>query len=249
MKKKNEDLRKGNIYLKEFIPTTETFWNQMGAYNEATFQAQMAMIVLTIALTYLVFAKPSNRTNNFMKAFLSFIFAWNGIVFFLIYKNPISTFLGAPLFIIVAILFAVDIFMKKIEFRFPDLKRQRFITTLWVLLVFLYPLIGFALGHYYPRTILPVAPCSLIVFAIALVAAAIPKVDKKVYVSLLPWALMALPKCFGVLDCYEDCILFVAGVYGPILLVKNLKIIGRRQKKWVKDCHLRNGKIFSGVRS
>lgn len=211
------------------MPTTETFWNQMGAYNEATFPAQIAMIVLAIALTYLVFAKPSNKTNNFMKAFLSFVFAWNGIVFFLIYaKNPISTFFGAPLFIIVAILFAVDIFMKKIEFRFLDLKRQRFITIFWVLLVFLYPLIGIALGHSYPKTCMPMAPCPLTVFAIALVAATIPHVDKKVYILLPPWAILSLPKCLGALDCYEDCILFVAGVYGLILPVKNWKIIGRR---------------------
>jgi len=59
------------------------------------------------------------------------------------------------------------------------------------------------------------------------VAAAIPKVDKKVYVLLLPWALMALPKCFGALECYEDCILFSARVYGLVMLVKNWRAIGK----------------------
>jgi len=34
---------------------------------------------------------------------------------------------------------------------------------------------------------------------------------------------MGLPKCFGVLDCYEDCTLFVAGVYGLIVLIRNWK--------------------------
>ena len=60
-------------------------------------------------------------------------------------------------------------------------------------------------------------------FAITLVAAAAPQVDKKVFVALLPWALMALPKCFGALDCYEDCILFAAGVYGLVVLIRNWK--------------------------
>jgi hypothetical protein len=36
---------------------------------------------------------------------------------------------------------------------------------------------------------LPIAPCPLTVFAIALVTAAIPKVDKKIYMLLLPWVL------------------------------------------------------------
>ena len=165
-----------------------------------------------------------------MKGFLSFVFVWDGIVWFLIFaKSPMSTFFG-PLFVIVAILFAVDIFMKKIEFRLPDVKWQRYITIFWVLLAFLYPVIGLALGHYYPKTCTPMMPCPLTVFAIALVTAAIPKVDKKVYVLLLPWALMGLPKCLGALECYEDCILFIAGVYGLIMLVRNWKAIGKNQK-------------------
>ena len=65
-------------------------------------------------------------------------------------------------------------------------------------------------------------------FAIALVAAAVPRVDRKAYVLLLVWALMGLPKCLGALDCYEDCILFGAGVYGLVLLVANWGAIGRR---------------------
>lgn len=213
------------------MPTTETFWNQIGAYNDATFPMQIIMVVVGIALTFLVFAKPSARANNLMKAFLSFTFAWNAIVFFLIFaKSPISTFFAAPLFIIVAILFAVDIFTKKIDFRLPDVKWVRYLTFFWVLLVFLYPLIGMAFGHYYPKTCTPMMPCPLTVFAIALVAAAIPKVDKKVYILLLPWALTSVGKCLGALECYEDCVLFGAGVYGLIMLVKNWNVIGKNQR-------------------
>ena len=127
------------------MPTTETFWNQMEAYNNATLPVQIIMIVIAVILTCFVFAKPNTKINILMKVFLSLAFAWNGIVFFLIYaKGPISYFLGAPLFITVAVLFAVDIFTKKIEFRFPDLKWQKYVTIFWVLLVFLYPLIGLA---------------------------------------------------------------------------------------------------------
>jgi hypothetical protein len=63
-------------------------------------------------------------------------------------------------------------------------------------------------------------PCTLTTFAIALVAAAAPRVDRKVFVLLLPWALMALPMCLGALDCREDCILFALGVYGLVELVR-----------------------------
>jgi len=172
---------------------------------------------LAATLTYFVFAKANATANTIMKLFLCFAFAWNGI-----------SAVASALFIIVAILFALDISNKKIEFRLPVTGWQRYLTVFWILLVFLYPVIGLAFGHYYPETCMPMAPCPLTVFAIALVAAAIPRVDKKVYVLLLPWAILSLPKCLGALDCYEDCILFAAGVYGLILLVKNWKTIDVR---------------------
>jgi hypothetical protein len=204
--------------------STETFWMRLGAYNEATLPIQAVMIIIAAFLTYRVFAKPGAKTDVWMKAFLSFAFAWNGVVFFLFFaRNPISTFTGVPLFIVVAALFAVDILTKKTQFRLPDAKWRKVLTVLWILLAFLYPLIGWTLGHAYPKTCTPMMPCPLTVFALGLVAAAAPKVDKKVFAFLLPWALLGLPKCLGALDCYEDCILFAAGVYGLIVLIKDWK--------------------------
>jgi hypothetical protein len=206
------------------VANSEVFWSRVGAYNEATWPISIAMIVAAIFLTYRVFCRPNAKTDVWTKAFLSLAFAWNGIVFFLVFvKNPISTFMGAPLFLVISLLFAVDILTKKTRFRPPEAMWKKAITVLWIALVFLYPVIGWPLGHVYPKVLLPVFPCPLTVFAIALVAAAAPNADKKVFVLLLPWALMALPKCFGALDCYEDCILFAAGVYGIIVLVRNWK--------------------------
>jgi hypothetical protein len=128
--------------------------------------------------------------------------------------------IGLPLFIVVAILFAIDIWAQKTAFRLPATRWGQTLTFTWLALVALYPLIGWVfLGHAYPRTLLPTMPCPLTVFAITLVAAAAPQVDKKVFVALLPWALLGLPKCLGALDCYEDCILFASGVYGLIVLI------------------------------
>ena len=212
------------------MPSTETFWDQMGAYNEATIPIQIVMMVTAAILIYFVFTRTSVRINTLMKLFLSFAFAWTGIVFFLIFAWSTISAVASTLFIIVAILFAIDIFKKKSEFRLPTTRWHRYITVFWIALVFLYPVIGIALGHRYPETCMPMAPCPLTVFAIALVAAAIPTIDRKVYVFLLPWAIISLPKCLGALDCYEDCILFASGVYGLVLLIRNWKSIGRRQR-------------------
>lgn len=204
------------------------FWSRVAAYNEATWPILAAMIVAAAFLTYRVFFRPGARTDIWTKAFLSLAFAWNGVVFFLIFvKNPISMLTGAPLFITIAVLFALEIWAKKTHFRLPAAAWKKGLTILWIALAFGYPVMGLPLGHVYPQVLLPVFPCPLTVFAIALVAAAAPQVDKKVFALLLPWALMGLPKCFGALDCYEDCILFAAGVYGLVELIRNWKSQGR----------------------
>ena len=204
--------------------STDLFWSQVGAYNATTWPVAAAMIAAALFLIFRVAFRPGARTNAWMNAFLSVAFTWNGIAFFLVFvRNPISMFVGAPLFIITALLFALDIRTKKTHFQLPKGTWKRGLTILWIALVFLYPLIGLPLGHFYPKMLLPMFPCPLTVFAIALVAAAAPRVDRKVFVVLLPWALMGLPKCFGALDCYEDCILFAAGVYGLIELIRTWK--------------------------
>jgi len=207
----------------------ENWWSISERYNNAIFPVQIVIMAIGVILTYLLFTKPSTRTNNLMKAYLTVTFAWNGIVFFLIFGKELpGTFLGAPLFIIIPVLFAVDIFAKKTEFKLPDARWYKYLTIFWVLCAFLYPLIGLPLGHLYPRScIFGAFPCPTTVFALALLAAAIPKVDKKVYILLLIWALPSVGKCFGALDLYEDCGLFAAGVYGLIMLVKNWKAIGK----------------------
>ena len=205
---------------------TATFWSQVATYNKTTWPVQALTIITAAYLTYRVLAKPGAKTDVWMKAFLAFAFAWNGIVFFLVFlRNPISMFTGVPLFIIVCVLFVVDIFAKKTHFKLPEGRWMRGLTIVWVLLVALYPLLGWPLGHTWPKVLLPLFPCPLTVFAITLVAAAVPNTDKKTFIALLPWALMGLPKCFGALDCYEDCILFAGGVYGLIVLIKNWRSV------------------------
>ncbi len=79
------------------------------------------MSVAAAFLACCVFLRPGAKTDLWLKAFLSFIFAWNGVVFFLVFlKNPISMFAGAPLFIVVSLLFAVDIWTQKTHFRPPQ---------------------------------------------------------------------------------------------------------------------------------
>jgi hypothetical protein len=211
---------------------TAFFWSGVASYNEALWPVQVVMIALAGYLTVRVVARPGPRTDLLMKVFLALAFAWNGVVFFLIYvRSPIATFVGAPLFIAVAVLFVSDAFTQRTRFRFPHAGWARGLTIGWLALAALYPVIGWLLGHVYPRVLLPMFPCPLTVFATALVAAAAPRVDKRVFAALLPWGLLGLPKCFGALDCYEDAVLFAAGAYGLVVLVRNWRSIPWQKRR------------------
>lgn len=207
----------------------EKWWNQVGTYNEAIFPMQIIVLAAAFVLIYFLFSKPGPKTSKMVKAYLSFTFIWNGIMFFLIFgKDLPGKFLGIPLFILLGILIGWDLFANKIEFKLPETIWQKYLTYLLVFCSFLYPLIGYAFGHYYPKACtFGVTPCPTTVFALALLTAAVPKVDKKVYILLLLWALPAFGKCLGAMDLYEDCLLFWTGVYALIILIKNWKKIGK----------------------
>lgn len=190
-------------------------------YNDVTWPLQILLFAVAVYLTCQVFAMPGAKTDILMKVFLSLAFAWNGVAFFLVFlRNPISMLVGAPLFIVVAILFAADVRAKRTHFRLPAERWRKVLTVLWIAVTLLYALLGWPLGHRYPRTILPLFPCPLTVFALALIAAGAPMADKRVFALLIAWSLMGLPKCLGALDCHEDCLLFAAGVYGLVMLIK-----------------------------
>jgi hypothetical protein len=214
------------------VLSTRSWWETVGAYNVAVFPLQVVVVLAALALTYLVFTRTGERSDKLMKVYLSLMCAWNGLVFFLFYGRHLpGTILGVPLFILAAILFAWDVRAGKTRFRLPEVRWQRCITGFFILLSFLYPLIGLVFGHVYPESCtFGVMPCPTTVFALALLSAALPQADAKVYSLLLIWALPALGKCLGALDLYEDCILFWAGIYALFMLIRNW-IAGRRARE------------------
>ena len=203
----------------------EKWWGVLESYNVAIFPMQIVMIILAAISACILFARPGTKTNILMKGFLVFSFAWIGLVFFLILGKELpARYFQTFLFLVIAALFAVDIFRGKIEFRTPEKRWQRYLTISLLITVFLYPLIGMLFGHHYPRmVIMGTFPCPTTAFALVLLIAALPKVNIVVYILLLFWAipfpiLFQIPK-FG---CYEDSIMLAIGIYGLIMLVVNL---------------------------
>ncbi len=58
---------------------------------------------------------------------------------------------------------------------------------------------------------------------ILMTAASFPGSNKITLLLLLPWGILGLPKALGLYGCFEDAILFGAGLYGTIMLIVNWK--------------------------
>lgn len=208
----------------------EEWWNILENYNLTIFPAQILLHITAILLTALFFLKPERKASTILKIYLTFSFAWIGIVFFLILGSGLeNNIFSALLFILIAFFFGIDIMRNRIEFQVPETRYEKIIMVFLLLMAFLYPLIGYLVGHTYPRMIfLGTFPCSTTAFALILLAFSIPKVDLKPYVLLLIWAIpfpifIQIPQ-FKV---YEDAIMLTAGIIALILLIKNRKLLTR----------------------
>jgi hypothetical protein len=208
------------------MTAAEKWWSIIGAYGSKIWPFQIISIIIAIVLVLYLFLKPGKKANLLMKIYLSFSFAWLGILFFMILgKELTGNYFFGTVFTIIAILFALDIYRQKMTFRLPTAPWQKYLTIVLMLIVFCYPFIGMAFGHYFPKLIIAgTFPCPTTSLALLLLTTALPGVDKILYGLLLFWAIpfppfIQIPK-FGV---YEDAIMFVIGIYSLVMLIKNWK--------------------------
>ena len=208
------------------VPRDE-FWRIMEAYGAGIVPAQILFYAAAILVVGWAFLKPGRIQNLFIRLFLSLTFAWNGVMFYLILAKDMAgesygNYFFASLFMIVSVLFGVDVFRQKMRFSLPRVGWRKYATLVLMVLVFCYPLFGIAFGHSLTSLIMPSTfPCPTTALGLLLLTTALPKVDKVIYLVLLLCAIPFTPFIqiarYGV---YEDTILFATGVYSLVLLLK-----------------------------
>jgi len=206
------------------------FWQIMEAYGAQIQPAQIVFYIAAILLVGWLFLKHGRIQTLFAKLYLSMAFAWNGIAFYFVLARDMAggsygNYVFGSVFIIVAALFAVDLFRQKMRFSLPTVGWQKYATLVLALLVFCYPLFGMVFGHSFTSLIMPGAfPCPTTALGLLLLTMALPQVDKTIYLLLLvcaiPFTLFVQIARYGV---YEDTILFATGVYSLVLLLRYWK--------------------------
>jgi hypothetical protein len=210
--------------------TKDEFWNIMSSYGTHIWPTQVIFYITAIVLVVWLVIRPGKRPSFFAKLFLSIAFAWNGVLFFLFLAkglagNSKGNYINGSLFVLLAILFAVDLFRQKMLFSLPTGRWQKYVVLALLILVFCYPIIGLLSGYDFTSLIVPgTHPCPTTALGLILLILALPYVDKLVFILLIFLAVPFTPFLqiakYGV---WEDTILLVVGLYGLVLLVKYWK--------------------------
>jgi hypothetical protein len=207
--------------------TIDEFWDIMQAYSTRIWPVQIIFYTIAILFVGWIFLNPGKFQNVFAKLYLSIAFAWNGIMFYMLLAKGMAgenhgNYIFGSLFILVSVLFMVDLFRQKMQFYLPSLGWRRYATLLLMMLVFCYPLFGILSGHGFTNLIMPgTYPCPTTALGLLLLTIALPQVDKIIYILMLFFAVPFTPffqiAKYGV---YEDMILFTIGIYSLVLLVR-----------------------------
>jgi hypothetical protein len=202
--------------------SAEEWWGVMALYGEQVWPSQVVLYLAALGAVLLVFARPGAVADMVMRAYLALAFGWISIVFFALIGHDLAgNYVFSALFGVVALLFAADLFRRRMDFRPPSSGWERRVCVLLAAMIFSYPAISLALGHVFPRTIVPgTFPCPTTALALLMLTFALPRVDKIVYGLLLFWAValppfVQIPK-YGV---YEDGIMLGAGIYAAVMLI------------------------------
>lgn len=152
--------------------TVEQLFNVFGSYNMAIWPAQIIAYFLGAGVIALAF-----RENKLSGRFIS------GILALFVLEGLLS-------------IIVVGSILDKLSFRFR-LKRDQIIGAIFILYAMIaYPLIGFALGHWYPRApMFGVAPCPTTIFTFGLLLWA--KKPVPIYLIAIPliWSIIGTNGC------------------------------------------------------
>jgi hypothetical protein len=218
----------------------QEWWSIVEAYGTQIWPAQVILYVGAVLVVVWLLIKHGRIQNLFTKIYLSIAFAWNAIAFFMILAkgitgNTYGNYFFGSIFLLVSVLFMVNVFGQKMQFRLPEAGWRKYATIALSILVLCYPILSMALGHNLRGSIIPGSfPCPTTALGLIMLTTALPQANKIAYILLLLWAipfppLIQIPK-YGV---YEDTIMFVCGVFSLILLVRYWK--ARNQSNQVKS--------------
>lgn len=200
--------------------TLEEFLRVFEEYNLSVWPTQLLFYALAIVSIISIF-KWKTQSDRIVYSILAFFWFWMGIVYHLIYFSRINkaAYVFGAVFIAQGIVFLYFGFIKKrTQFKFnPDFSGIIGIVMILYALI-IYPVLGYALGHVFPRTPTFGAPCPTTIFTFGILLFSINRISWYMLIIPFLWSLIGFSAAIS-LSVKEDFGLVIAGVTTTIILL------------------------------
>lgn len=191
----------------------QAFWNVIGDYNAHTVAVQavvLLFVALSAALSYL------QKVNWLAKFALGLLNLFICIAFFAVYgTEPVQKFFALPLYLLSGSLLIYESWRNRSDI----LRKPDKIQTLLLVLYLLYPLFSLLLGRSFPMTVTYIMPCPAVSLSIA-VYSGYRKKNLLLLILLTMWGLTGVKSV--IFNAYEDLVLLLAGIYGIVLIYREI---------------------------
>ena len=211
--------------LMTFPFTQEQFLTIFTQYNLAVFPLQIVFIILGIVALWFV-VKKSPISDRIILLILIFFWFWMGIVYHILFFssiNPLAYAFGVLFIIEACLLIYLGVIKKQAGF---SLTKDMYTLIGLIFIVYamiIYPVIGTAAGHGYPRLPTFGLPCPTTIFTFGIFLLSDKKFPLPLLVIPLIWSMIGFFAALS-LGITEDYMLLVAGVVGTVLIImKNRK--------------------------
>ncbi len=192
----------------------QSFWNVIGNYNKHTIIIQIVLLIFLVSALLLSY---SGKIKWISKLALGITNIYIGIVFFGIYgTEPIQKFFALPLYLLCGVMFLYECMFNKEDMLQKPNRWQIILLSLYII----YPGVSIALGNYFPRMVTYIMPCPVVSASIA-VYSGYSRKNKFLLVLLTIWGLTGIKSV--IFNVYEDIILLICGMYGIVLIVREIK--------------------------
>jgi hypothetical protein len=198
----------------------EQFLVVLEKYNLAVWPAQILLNILGLGAIFLIF-KRFDSSNRMVAGILAALWIWIGLIYHLVFFTSINSaaYVVAAFNVVQGVVFLVyGVFRPRISFGFHR-DAYGILGSLFVLYAMIvYPIVGYSLGHIYPKSPTFGLPCPTTIFTFGLLLWTNMKFPRIVLVIPLLWSIIGFTAAI-TLGIREDIGLLVAGVVGTGLIL------------------------------
>jgi hypothetical protein len=209
--------------------TVDQFLSVFEHYHQTVWPMPIILNMLGLVAVFLALKKFA-LSHRLVASILAFFWLWIGIAYHFVFFAAINpaAYAFAALNVIQGILFLIfGVFYQRLSFRFSPNAYGIVGALLILYAMVIYPLLGYSLGHIYPKAPTFGLPCPTTIFTFGLLLWTDIKVPKVVLIVPFLWSIIGFTAALK-LGVLEDTGLLVAGIIGVVLIILRDKKASRQ---------------------